>query len=136
MGFITWDSEKFSVDVKEMDEQHRKWIDIINRLHTSLIGQDLSVPPELAIREMIDYTKLHFKHEEDLMHDVQYPSFQKHKQEHENFIVKIDKLDQDINNGTNILKTQIMSILKNWLIDHICKMDKAYGAFISKSMRD
>ena len=136
MGFITWDIERFSVDVDEMNEQHKQWIALINELHASLLDKNSDMSPEQAIKDMIDYTKLHFNHEEDLMQDIQYPDYEKHKIEHNNFISKLNKMDDDMINGTYILKTQIMSILKNWLENHICKMDKAYGNFISESKQN
>jgi len=133
MSLITWDKEKFSVGVDEMNEQHKKWISLINKLHGSLITPNPETSPEIAIKEMIDYTAFHFKQEEDLLQEVQFPGYEKHKLEHEYFILKLEKLDQDITNGTYVLKTQIMSILKNWLEDHICKADKSYGAYISNN---
>lgn len=131
MSLIKWDQEKFSVDIDEMNEQHKKWITLINRLHESLVTNNSEISPENAIKEMLAYTNYHFQQEEELMQNVQYPNYEKHKLEHKHFILKLEKLDQDIANGSHILRTQIMSILKNWLEDHICKVDKLYGLFIS-----
>ena len=133
MSLITWNKKQFSVDVDEMNEQHKKWIALINKLHESLINQDSGISPETAIKEMINYTKFHFKEEEALLQEVKFPNYDKHKLEHEYFVLKLEKLDQDIEIGANVLRTQIMSILKNWLEDHICKVDKSYGIFIYKN---
>ncbi len=133
MGFITWDLEQFGVGVDEMNEQHIKWIALINELHVSLTNKNSTMSTEQAIKDMMDYARLHFKHEEDLMQSIQFPDYKKHKQAHDNFILKLDELNHNMSNGTIVLRTQIMSILKNWLEDHICKMDKAYGTFISST---
>ena len=133
MGYITWSAEQFSVDVDEMDQQHIRWIEIINRLHTSLVNEGPAMSSMQAIKEMIDYTRFHFKQEENLMQEVQYPAREQHIKEHENFLLKLGELEQDITNGNNLLNTQVMSILKNWLVDHICSMDKSYGTFIATS---
>ncbi len=95
------------------------------------MNSDLGVSPETTIKDMIDYTRFHFKEEEKLLKEVQFPGYEKHKLEHSYFILKLEKLDSDITNGTYILNNQVMRILKNWLEDHICKVDKSYGAFIS-----
>jgi len=131
MDLLTWNSEQFSVGIDEMDAQHKNWIALINKLHASLVQHDSIISPEQAIREMIDYTNLHFAKEEALMREAHFPDYDRHKLEHEYFVLKLEQLDQDITNSTHILKTQIMSILKNWLADHICKADKGYGAFFS-----
>jgi len=135
MSLITWDQDKFSVGIDEINEQHKKWITLINRLHDSIMTHDSEISQEIAIREMLDYTHFHFKQEEDLLRKVAYPDYEKHKLEHGHFILKLEKLDQDIANGNYVLRTQIMSILKNWLENHICKVDTLYGSFISDNNR-
>jgi len=136
MSLISWNQEKFSVGIDDINEQHKKWIALINRLHESLTACDSTISPETAIKEMLDYTYFHFQHEEDLLQKVQYPGYGKHRLEHKHFILQLEKLERDIANGSHILKTQIMSILKHWLEDHICKSDKSYGSYITNNNID
>ena len=47
MSLIEW-TEKFSVDIDEIDKQHKKWISIVNDLHDSIMDEKgLSVFKEL-----------------------------------------------------------------------------------------
>ncbi|MFC1684071.1 bacteriohemerythrin [Pseudomonadota bacterium] len=133
MGLIEWNENRFSVLVDDMDEQHKQWINLINILHDSLIGEGSEITPETAIQEMLDYTRYHFKEEEQLMRDVQYPGFTTHKALHIGFIADLKTLEKDINSGHFVLRTQVMSILKSWLEDHITTEDKRYGEYISKT---
>ena len=78
MSLIEWDESRFSVLVDDMDEQHKMWINLINILHDSLIGEGSEITPETAIQEMLDYTQYHFSKEEQLMRNANYPEFTTH----------------------------------------------------------
>lgn len=133
MSLIEWDNKKFSVQIDEMDAQHKKWIYLINVLHDSLMDKNYDVTPKSAIDEMLAYTRYHFEQEEALMQNINYPAFIEHKQLHANFIIELQSLNVEINSGHIILRSQIMSILKNWLEDHITTVDRRYGEYISKT---
>lgn len=133
MSLIEWDEGKFSVLVDEMDEQHKKWVGLINELHASLLGEGERVEPAEILREMLAYVDFHFKEEEQLMRNINYPNYIEHKRAHEAFIARLNNMEQDIEAGNIILGTQLMSVLKNWLEDHIASMDKHYGEFASNT---
>ena len=78
MSKIEWD-DFFSVGVMEIDEQHRRWIEIINKLHDSIMDKTVSVNTDRILCEMIDYTNFHFIFEEDHMKKVGYQDLKKHR---------------------------------------------------------
>jgi hemerythrin len=133
MSLIEWDRKRFSVLVDDMDEQHKVWIGLINRLHDSLVGEGEDVWPEELLKEMCDYTQLHFSKEEQLMREVDYPEYEAHKDTHTQFIAELKEMKQKLKEGDFVLRTQVMSMLKGWLENHITTIDKRYGDFISKS---
>jgi len=131
MSLIEWNKEKFSVHVDEMDEQHKKWIALINTLHDSLIENNCNISANDALQGMLDYTKYHFAKEEELMTNAGYPNYDAHLLAHADFISKLATLDRAIQSGEILLRTQIMSVLKSWLEDHIQKTDRLYGKFFT-----
>ena len=133
MNLIEWDDSQFSVLVDDMDEQHKKWINLINLLHASLLGEGEKVEPAEVLAEMLAYAQFHFKEEEHLMRNINYPEYIEHKRTHDTFIARLDKVKKDIEDGNIILGTQLMSILKNWLEDHIVTMDRHYGEFANNT---
>jgi hemerythrin-like metal-binding protein len=133
MNLIEWDDSQFSVLVDEMDEQHKRWIDLINALHASLLGKGKRIDSAMILTEMLAYTRFHFKEEEELMRNIKYPGYIEHKREHDTFIARLNKMEKDIEAGNVVLGTQLMSILKNWLENHIARMDKKYGEFASQT---
>ncbi len=66
MSFTTWDS-KCSVDVDEMDSQHKKLIAIINDLYKAMMSGRSQDVAESTLDELIRYTIDHFSAEEELM---------------------------------------------------------------------
>jgi hemerythrin len=66
MPKILWE-QSFCVDVPEIDEQHKKWITIINDLHELLLnGADFSESIQDKLLAMRDYGRVHFADEEQV----------------------------------------------------------------------
>lgn len=128
MPRIIWD-ETFSVNVKEIDEQHQKWISIINELHDSLIqGKNLSNITGKSLKSMADYSEFHFRFEEAYMEKQRYEDLENHKLEHEKFREMIKKYVRDEEDGKLILNTEVMKVLMDWLTNHILITDKKYSS--------
>ena len=129
MSLIEW-SEEYSVGIEEIDNQHQKWISIVNELHDSIMeARGISSLKEL-IREMEEYTDFHFSAEEEMLQKAGWPELDRHKRIHFSFKQQITQLKRDISSGELVLRSQVMSVIKNWLIDHILKEDQEYSEFI------
>ena len=127
MPTIEWTKE-LSVGIHEIDEQHKKWVEIINELHHALMcfkgNDDLK---KTLIKEMADYTDYHFSEEEKYMQEIAYPNYENHKNIHEWFKVKINQLKGAVTSGERVLAREIMKVLQHWLVGHIMKEDKYYA---------
>lgn len=129
MPRIEWDGS-FSVNNEEIDAQHKKWIGIINDLHESMMGGDVSMASTLnAMESMKEYVKYHFQYEEDYMRQINYPGFAEHQALHARFYTMISQYYNDLRAGKMVLNSEIMKILVNWLRDHILQVDKKYSEF-------
>jgi hemerythrin len=134
--FVEWE-DKYSVGVEKIDNQHKRLIDIINRLYYSRGNKTHAVLGE-TIQELIDYTKTHFTDEEQLMRENGYPDYEAHKKKHESFIEKVkefkneyQKVDDDLLEDYSLV-TEILLFLKTWLCDHILVVDKEYSPYLIK----
>ena len=78
MLLITW-GEEFSINVPEMNEQHKGSINIINELDNSLMSSLSSEALEKVFSDVIDYTVYHFYEEEKLLEEINCPGFYDHK---------------------------------------------------------
>lgn len=130
MALITW-NESLSVNIKQIDDQHKIWVGLINSLHDAMkVGQGKAVT-EKIIDEVVKYTSFHFDSEEKLFSQHGYPETAAHKKLHKDFVEQINKMKQDMNSGNSVLAIQVMEQLKTWLSKHIMGNDKKYAEYLN-----
>jgi len=130
---ITW-NESYSVKNEDIDNQHKKWIEIINELHEALINEnEFGNIIEESLEAMVEYTQVHFSFEEEYMMKIRYPDLTKHKDAHSVFMNRLKQCQNELQKGKTILYMDIMQELKNWLVDHISGEDQKYASFLSGS---
>ena len=127
MAYLEW-SDKLSVNVREIDTQHKKLVDMINELHGSMRSQQGKDLQAKIINDMCSYAKVHFATEERYMQRTGYADFDAHKKEHEAFAVKALELQERMQRAGFVLKLEVLNFLKDWLQNHILGTDKKYSA--------
>lgn len=123
--------EQFSVNVKEIDIQHKRLFELGHTIFEILDQYDNEEDSyeEIAkvLQELKDYTIYHFKHEEKLMEKYNYQNIESHKKEHEFFINKISDFKcQDIYIKQDKALKNILTFLLDWITTHILKSDMKY----------
>ena len=127
---ITW-SRSYSVGVSQMDKEHQRLIDIINNLYASMRSGRSKDAIGTILDELVDYTKTHFAHEERLMQESGFKGYDDQKRAHEALIAQVVEIQGKFRAGT-ALGQEVMTFLKNWLLNHIQGMDKQYGPVMNK----
>jgi hemerythrin-like metal-binding protein len=122
-------TEKYSVNVKEIDDQHKAFIGIINKLYDSINGGKDAKELDEIFRELVEYAHFHFKTEEKYFDKFDYPDTQKHKEAHKELFRKIEALMAKKTVDKVSLSYELLDFLEDWLVDHLNVMDKDYGAF-------
>ncbi|MBP8082174.1 MAG: hemerythrin family protein [Spirochaetes bacterium] len=130
MAYIEWD-DSYSVGVEIFDNEHKKLIDIINRLHLALLMKETDAVIGKALKDLIEYTITHFAHEEENMANQTYPEFFKHKKEHDELIKKVQDYKTQIESGKTTISLSLMNFLKDWLMNHILGTDMKYRSFFA-----
>lgn len=125
---IKW-NKKLSVGVEYIDNQHKKFFDLVNRLENYLI-----LPKDVylsTLKELRDYAFYHFKDEEKLMAVTDYPGLEGHKKIHREFTEKIEELieKQDIDDSFDLF-----DFAAEWLIEHILKTDQKYSDWVKRQI--
>ncbi len=126
MAFFAWD-EQYSVGDAGIDRDHKRLFDLVNKLHEAMTqGKGKEVLGK-TLGDLVNYTKDHFRREEAEMSRICYADAAAHRLEHEKLLREALNLQRQFNEGNSMLTIQVSAFLKNWLINHIHKSDKALG---------
>ena len=128
--FIQW-GNAFSVNIKLIDDQHKQLFRIINDLHDAWKGNK---PREVIgdiFSGLLDYTDKHFKQEEELFRRYGYPETSAHVDAHRALVTKAVEVKNKFDKGELTVNADVMNFLKNWLNNHILRVDKKYSAFLN-----
>jgi len=119
--------------VDTIDAQHRELFVAINTLLREE-GNTASRDLARVLDYLEGYVSSHFGLEELYMRRLSYPGFPTHKGEHVAFINDFyDLRDEYDNNGASPeLADKMGRYMGDWLVNHIGKVDKALGAFLSE----
>jgi hemerythrin len=135
MPFITW-NDKYSVGIKNIDNQHQRLVEILNELHEAMKNGKGKEIIHSTIDKLVDYTVYHFSLEEKYLNQYSYPEFKKHQATHQEFVNKIKEYQTSITNGTTPVTIELIGFLRDWILKHVQGMDKDYSPFlISKGVR-
>lgn len=110
-----------------MDEQHKKLIAMINRLHGALKKGHARMEIRTILEELTAYTVEHFTAEEAFMAGTNYPDLERHKEIHRQFVAKVVDAKQRWQAGDEKVIHEVLRLLKEWLPQHILVTDKEYG---------
>lgn len=130
MALLTW-SDAYSVKINEIDNQHKKLIELINELHDNMKQGKGKEAVGRILKELANYTQYHFQTEENLFKKYLYPESKIHEQQHKDLLEKVTNLIKDFENGNGILPMDLLEFLKDWLVNHIGKSDKKYTPFFN-----
>jgi hemerythrin len=132
MPLIDW-TDKMSVGVEEIDEQHKKLVGIINHLHDSLKTNSFKEELKIIFMELIDYTKYHFEAEEKIMEEAGYEDLEAHKKQHQKFVNKLLRMKDRCYMGKEEISVELSSFLSSWMLGHILRSDKDYTEVVLNS---
>lgn len=133
MKDIVW-SHILSVEVDEIDEDHRKLINIFNILNHAVVEGESPDYLAAVLEELINCTVWHFSHEERLMLKYGYDGMEEHKAEHRQLIEGAKELQQEILQADKSLADEHIEFLKRWLTEHILTADMRLGSHLSQVM--
>lgn len=126
MAFIEW-SAALDVLVNDMNDEHKYWIGLLNRLYE--VNKEGKSKDEIltAFDKMANFIEKHFSHEEKYLKSIEYPMFDIHKAEHTKFLETIQHERKKFN-GVSFSEI-FFKEMADWLPRHIQIVDKRYGEY-------
>ena len=122
---IVWD-DSIRFDIEAIDGQHRRLVGLINRLHHAMVQRAGKTVLASTLDELARYTVQHFKTEEQLMDAAGYDDLEAHRQLHEKLVAQVLEFKQRFEAGDATVTMDLMTFLRDWLLDHINRVDRNY----------
>lgn len=130
MAAIIWDA-RLATGIKDIDEQHKQLIAIVNRLHGVHETKAAALVVPNIIGELRDYAKFHFAKEEEFMSRHGFPALDSHRREHANLTNQVKLYQQRMYQKEHVPPDELMKFLREWLLNHIVKMDMGYVKYLN-----
>jgi hemerythrin len=133
MKTLEW-TDRLSVGVALIDEQHKTWIGHYNSLAEALATQQGPSHIAETLGFLVDYTGMHFSTEKKHMSESGYPGMDAHLARHSELNKTLANLVEDFEEegATQVLAEYMDTFLGNWLITHIQEVDMKLGAFFKE----
>lgn len=126
-------NENFNTGVPQIDEQHRRLVELLNKLAGHVAYQSNLPAINNVIDQLADYAVYHFQTEESIWHQY-FPEDlleTQHKTVHNSFIETVVRLkSQQASKPPLELVEEILAFLTRWLAAHILESDKHLAAIV------
>ncbi|MFC1681980.1 bacteriohemerythrin [Pseudomonadota bacterium] len=129
MAIVIW-REEYNVNVREIDEQHKTMLELVNNIHCAVearIGKDDLVE---LLGQLVDFTRGHFSTEEQLMKKHDYPDLAEHHKEHRLLLQYLVDLLDAVSSGKRLTFYSDYDVSTDWALTHISEHDQDLGVFL------
>jgi hemerythrin len=130
---LVWGSI-LSVGVDEIDEDHRKLVNIFNILNHAVTEGESPDYLAAVLEELINCTVWHFSHEDRLMLKYDYEGLEEHRAVHQELIKSAKELQQKVLQADKPMVDEDIVYLERWLTEHILTEDLRLGSYLSQVM--
>ncbi|MCL2609888.1 MAG: bacteriohemerythrin, partial [Treponema sp.] len=134
---ITW-SCRYDTGVRIIDLQHREFVNLTNKLYRACIhgGTGIDTGFREAMSSIVEYVRLHFDTEAEILKKMNYPLTPEHKKEHEDLVKAILGAVHEYESGHSFVPNKFARTLKDWVLSHIAVKDKAFGEYLGRHRSD
>ena len=145
---VVW-MPKISTGNDLIDLDHKYLIALFNSVELAISKPDTLKFLPVFFRQLVDYTREHFDREEKIQLKIRYPYYAEHKMEHQQIVEHLEKLYLEVQKLVGSgdakaapeevsakLNNEIISLAREWIIDHLIKTDGKMAVFLRKHPQD
>ncbi len=132
MSAIEWQDQRFLLGVDCMDNTHKEFVTLVNRLATA---------PDTGFadmfNELITHTRVHFLQEKELMLASKFPAYAEHNEEHMRILGELNQFKKRVDKGLIAFgRNYIRERIPEWFALHAATMDSALALHLKDSSFD
>ena len=121
---LAWDTQRHVLDGGDMDLAHQEFITLVNQTAGASQGEFAA-----HFLQLLEHTRQHFAHEEQLMEASNFPAIGEHKGEHRRILGELQQLATRAEKGTtSMARAYVHERLPEWFNLHTATMDSALAA--------
>ena len=129
MGLFSWD-DIYSLEHPQIDHEHQALFAMAEELHQAMLNGSGAAALGGLLNNLINYTQVHFSHEEALMRRHGYPGMAAHVAEHRKLAEQVVDLQKKYAAGRLTISMETMHFLRDWLDRHIRRSDQLVAQHI------
>lgn len=126
MSVLEW-NESLAIDHDVMDDTHKAFVDLLNRLGEAPDDRVLGV-----IDEFIEHTVEHFAQEERWMTDLTFPPLHCHTNEHQGVLEIAREVRTRVANGEARFGKVLAQAVAEWFENHAASMDTVLSMYMKE----
>ncbi len=130
MTLLTW-NHACTVGVRAMDEQHGILMDSMNELRLALVGGSGRDLVTGLLERLIEFTRMHFQSEEQLMEKTGFPGLPEHRSEHQRLLRLFRESALGAQLGEEARMRPLLCSLRDGYLAHIEGPDQQYGPWMN-----
>ena len=125
-------SKAYEIGIDKIDEQHKQFFAILNRLHEECLAGKGKEVVESTLAFLRNYALEHFETEKAFMQEHHYPRAERHMNLHETFLENYDALMDELDDfgASQDLAEQTAEMIEDWLVHHIMEADMDYAKYV------
>ena len=135
---LVWD-DSYSLNLPEIDDEHRKLYAVYNTIRASLEGGDGVVDLKTLCGDLLAFTREHFAREEEMMAAHAYPDLEAHRKLHRTFLHQIEDIWTFVRAGGEpddyLGRFLVLSFIGRWLKMHTMVVDRKFGEWLALHVR-
>jgi hemerythrin len=127
---IRW-NDTLSVNVPDIDNQHRRFIARVNALNKAIVECEDKTTIERLLDLMLMEATHHFWHEQELLAKWKYPDRAVHAAKHAQLTAQLGRVMKEFEQADVSFTWAIKGLyIKQLLVDHLLKEDMKYRDFL------
>jgi|ERR1035437_546172 hemerythrin-like metal-binding protein len=128
---LTW-NHACTVGVRALDDQHGILMDTMNELRLALVRGAGREQVSEVLDRLIEFTRMHFSSEEQLLEQHGFPALQAHRAEHQRLLAQILQSAHRAQHGEEVQMRPLLAFLRDWYVAHIEGLDRQYGPWLNE----
>ncbi len=117
--------------IKAVDQEHRTLFNLLGKVWELTLEGKLEEATKTFTNTLLNYTRSHLKHEEEIMRKYGYPGVKEHTQIHEDILDKLQDMITKIRTGSQKDIEDGVAFIVDWLLNHIDKEDRKYADYFA-----